>query len=298
VRVLGGRPNQLGEAQSSKKKDCWDKADIVGKLATGFFSIAVTALAAYVAFLASQAVNRINQKQAEINNVDLRNKALQALGETDSTKKKLGKIALAGYGEAAIPTLELLLEQSDAALRSDGIDIASYLYTMQPYLRPTQPNLRAEVLKTLRRSLLDQRFALSAQMIYALADFYDKLPADDKSVILAALLDRLEPFTRGEAGDIDSLKQTLIFLRSTPGGRCSRTIMILVAQPKLGREAWYAALLALEAHIDSGRISRQELEAWERELEGPSYQRVARAGDLQRTLTKIHQAIEQPGSVR
>ena len=74
--------------------------------------------------------------------------------------------------------------------------------------------------------------------------------------------------------------------------------MILVAQPKLGREAWYAALLALEAHIDSGRISRQELEAWERELEGPSYQRVARAGDLQRTLTKIHQAIEQPGSVR
>lgn len=284
IRIVGGGHGQPGNAPVAiKEKDAWDRLDILGKLAQGFLGISISALAAMFSFQANQAVNRHNQQQDTLNSLDQQAKSLQSLGEAEP-KKKLGKIALAGYGESALPALGALLEQPDDALRADGIDTAAYSYAMHP-------DLRSKLLPMVKSSLVNPDLALSEPVMTSLKNLSQELSSGEKMEVVSVLLDRFEPFIHGKTGDVESLKQALIFLRSSPGGRCSDMMLALGRQKALGPEIWDASLLALDAHIDSGKLPKSEMEKMRSDLQGPAYAHLLSAGYMARTIQKLNQAI-------
>jgi hypothetical protein len=306
IRILGGGRGPT-RPEPTKKRDGWDRLDVLGKLAQGFLAIVVSGIAAFFSFQASRAVNEHNQREEVLNRIDLQNKALTYLAETDPVRKTVGKIEIAQYGSDALPLLRVLLKSADGAVRVAGLDIAENLCLNSAQTSKASgrgaPNNAAEparlkvaVTAIVAEALADDQFEITVDVRNSLTRLCARLEPDDVRKITKTLVTRFEPYSLGSGPYIESLKRALELFRTQPGC-CSEILLRLLKQPALKMEVWEIALDALNSQIAKGGVSLQDLQTWRSKLTAPEYGHLGHYVD--NTLGNLDAAIlKAGGSVR
>jgi len=302
IRILGNR-RAAGPPEPAKKRDWWDRADIVGKIAPGFLAVAVSGLAVLFSLQANHAVQVLNQRQEDINLLNLQNNSLMNLADADGVKKTLGEIALARYGKNVLPILSVLLNGADPKGRVSGLETAEYVclfsaQTTGPEGEPTgnateAKRLRENVTSIAKASLEDNRFEITDDVKSALERLCRRLvePANVHG-ITQALVNRFQNYANGERSDLPSLQKALEFFQTQPSC-CSTFVLSLLMQPSLGPGVWNVALDSLNEDILKGGTPLRDLETWRTELAGAGHLRQYRNYTL--TLANLGEAIRNAG---
>jgi hypothetical protein len=161
--------------RADKKVGLFASIKEIAPLLTGLGTLLLSGVSFYF-------VHSLEREKENLSAIDLRQKALAAIGET-GVKKEIAVITIADSGETALPAVRALLSGS-ADMRDFGIKV------VQRWMDAGEPAARARLLKELSAFARSSSIALRQAAYSALREIHTVLEPDEKRVVTVLLIER------------------------------------------------------------------------------------------------------------